>query len=804
MSFQLFEIGVIPVLASVVLYFLFNSKKLKDVKRIYKQIFAGLVFACIAIVATEFGVDYYGEAIINVRDGAVLCAALIFGGPAGLIAGMIAAIERWFCVLWGGGMYTRLACTVSTFLAGLIGTGIRNKLFDDQMVDFSQAFIFTAVIEIIHMSMIFLTNRNDIRMAFTFVEACTIPMVLINSLTVAVAVFLIRSFEETDKETIRSRTSSISEQVQKWLIVIMLAGFLITLSFNLLLHNSVADEDIKTMLAINIDDAVNDVVQEADRYIIRDIRNIRTEIADDEEYELDWISTVHNVSEINLIDEFGIIYDSTNTFYIGYDMKENTYTREFLRLLNGEQLVIQGLRSNALNVFENKKYAGIRMNPGFLEIAYDINQYHELLAESLPDLTLNRHIGETGKLIVVDETGWIVSESDGYTGRISDYGITTSADESMEFVVYEGRLNGEKIYYMYTVSEGYGIIGVYPADEADFSKRLSIYLSVFMETIVFGLLYAAIYDLLKNGVLNNIISVNHSLDKITKGDLDTVVDVRSNKEFVSLSEGINSTVSKLKSLIKEANERIDSELRYAEEIQESALPSIFPPYPDRYEFDIYALMDPARQVGGDFYDFYMIDDDTLVFLVADVSGKGIPASLFMMRAKTTIKDLAESGVDVADIFTNTNYQLCEGNDAGMFVTSWMGFLNLSDGRLRYVNAGHNKPLLKRKDGRYEFLDSPAGFILGGMEGITYKKQELYLEEGDELFLYTDGVVEATDVEKKLYGNQRLENCLNEHLGEDAKSICIHVKEDVDAFYEGAEQFDDITELSLRFLKYTKK
>ena len=232
----------------------------------------------------------------------------------------------------------------------------------------------------------------------------------------------------------------------------------------------------------------------------------------------------------------------------------------------------------------------------------------------------------------------------------------------------------------------------------------------------------------------------------------------------------------------------------------AALPNIFPPYPDRDEFDIFASMDPAKEVGGDFYDLYLLNDSTLVFLVADVSGKGIPASLFMMRAKTIIKKLAEGGVSVGDIFTNANYELCNGNASMMFVTSWMGFLNLKTGVLEYVNAGHNPALIKRKGDEYEFLKGPAGFVLGGMEGIAYKKQSVVLEPGDEIFLYTDGVVEATNLDKELYGEQRLKKCINSCAGMDARGICETISADVEEFYKGAEQFDDITELSLRFLK----
>ena len=169
---------------------------------------------------------------------------------------------------------------------------------------------------------------------------------------------------------------------------------------------------------------------------------------------------------------------------------------------------------------------------------------------------------------------------------------------------------------------------------------------------------------------------------------------------------------------------------------------------------------------------------------------------------TTIHTFAQNNIAVADIFTNANFQLCEGNDAGLFVTAWMGFLNLKTGELKYANAGHNYPMLRRKNGQFEYLKGPAGFVLGGMEGIAYKEQRLIMEPGDELFIYTDGVVEATNKDLELYGDDRLKVCLNKHIGENAEDICKSVKQDVDRFYSGAPQFDDITELSLQFLKYS--
>ena len=245
-------------------------------------------------------------------------------------------------------------------------------------------------------------------------------------------------------------------------------------------------------------------------------------------------------------------------------------------------------------------------------------------------------------------------------------------------------------------------------------------------------------------------------------------------------------------------ERIGAELNVATQIQADMLPRIFPAFPARTEFDIYATMDPAKEVGGDFYDFFLVDDDHLAVVVADVSGKGVPAALFMVIAKTLIKNHAQNRETPAEVFTHTNAQLCEGNDAGLFVTAWMAVLEISTGKLTYVNAGHNPPLLQRAGGSYEWLKSRPGFVLAGMEGMRYRENEMELNPGDRLFLYTDGVTEATDANKELYGDDRLQAALDRQGNVPVRQLLTGIKESIDAFVGDAEQFDDITMLGLEY------
>ena len=286
--------------------------------------------------------------------------------------------------------------------------------------------------------------------------------------------------------------------------------------------------------------------------------------------------------------------------------------------------------------------------------------------------------------------------------------------------------------------------------------------------------------------------------------LDLLEQVRKKDEIGALARAIGKMETDIVQYVENLTavtaekERIGAELNVATQIQADMLPRIFPAFPERPEFDIYASMTPAKEVGGDFYDFFLVDDDHLAVVIADVSGKGVPAALFMVIAKTLIKNHAQNQEAPGTVFTQTNEQLCEGNDAGLFVTGWMGVLEISTGKFVYVNAGHNPPLLKRAGGTFEWLKSRPGFVLAGMEGVRYRENTLQLEPGDRLYLYTDGVTEATNSHEELFGDERLQNALNEYMDLPVEQFLPKIKECIDAFVGDADQFDDITMLALDY------
>ena len=244
--------------------------------------------------------------------------------------------------------------------------------------------------------------------------------------------------------------------------------------------------------------------------------------------------------------------------------------------------------------------------------------------------------------------------------------------------------------------------------------------------------------------------------------------------------------------------RIDTELSMASSIQADMLPNIFPAFPERKEFDVYATMDPAKEVGGDFYDFFLIDDDHLCMVMADVSGKGVPAALFMMASKIILANSAMIGKSPAQILTDTNAAICSNNREEMFVTVWLGILEISTGKLTAANAGHEYPVLMMPGGKFELYKDKHGLVIGGMDGIVYKEYELSLTPGSKLFLYTDGVAEATNAQQELFGTQRMLAALNENTRLSPDGILKNVRRAVDDFVQDAEQFDDITMLALEY------
>ena len=334
-------------------------------------------------------------------------------------------------------------------------------------------------------------------------------------------------------------------------------------------------------------------------------------------------------------------------------------------------------------------------------------------------------------------------------------------------------------------------------------------------SVVF-LIALILYELWLKRFMRQFASLLKGIVRMGQGDLESKTFVPSSiNEFRTMQREINRTRLALNHQMemirqmertqmeletkRKEQELMIRELSMAREIQKSALPHTFPPFPERKEINLFASTDPARDVGGDFYDFFFIDEDHLCLNIADVSGKGIPAALFMMVAKRILEDSARLEHSVSEILEKTNVSLCDSNQAEMFVTVWLGILEISTGRLIAANAGHEYPVVRKKDGRFTLIKDKHGFVIGGMKGVRYREYIIQMSPGDKIFVYTDGVPEATDGGGEMFGVERMVEALNTCGDGTPEEILKGVRESVDAFVGDTEQFDDLTMMCLEYL-----
>lgn len=425
----------------------------------------------------------------------------------------------------------------------------------------------------------------------------------------------------------------------------------------------------------------------------------------------------------------------------------------------------------------------------------DINEtYHMFRAgddDSLENMVT--HVGEGGRYFIISKFG---KQIDGSVDNCEDEMqplINKHGDNEM----FEAELFGETyLCRMDLMENGARLITMEPTETVYKARNAHCYETLLADVLIFTILYVLISMLVQAIVVDKLELVNRSLNKITEGDLDEEVSVYDSSEFASLSQDINQTVGVLKGYIDDARKRIEQDLLLAHTIQDSALPKNFD---FKHEgFDIYATMDPAKEVGGDFYDFFFVDADMIALVIADVAGKGIPASLFMMRSKTAIRSLAGTGRSPSEILERVNEVLCKGNDVNMFVTVWMGIVDLRTGDITCVNAGHEYPVLKRRNGDYELYKDKHCPPIGIVEGARYKEYVLHIDTGDKLFVYTDGVPEAIDTGDEQYGTDRLLRVLNINELVEMQRLLPAVKRDIDRFAKEAEQFDDITMMGFEY------
>lgn len=663
------------ILLTIIIWFWVRKTGLNTLKKVI----IGILFGISSILSTHFGVSYENM-IINVRDIGPLAAGLFFSPMSGVLAGLIGGIERYIAgTYFGVSSYTRIACSISTCLAGFVAWGMNVWMFKGRKPSPFYAFSMGAVMEVFHMYVVFITHRNDMRMAFLVVDTCSIPMIIFTGVGLAITSVLLQMLAGEWRNPFKKESDediSVSQKFQRWLFIITSIVIIGNFFFSYALQSQSAYQNSRLIL--------ENSCSKVKHLIALGVDNVEAENS--------------------------VIYD----------------------IIAPDRVVLQGEHQG--QVISNSEYTRLVINAGRI--------YSE------------KYLG-VDSLVCVD--------------GIDDNVLVLAMPDSE--------------VYWYRNAEAYEI--------------------GFADILLFTVIYVLIAFLVNQIVVNNIRLINESLSKITNGDLSVVVRVRNSSEFASLSDDINQTVETLKGYINAAEKRIEQELVLARTIQESALPKTFK-FPERDEFEIYATMKPAKEVGGDFYDFFFVDRHTMALVIADVSGKGIPAALFMMRSKTAIRSLAESGATPDEVLYKANNVLCEGNDAEMFVTAWIGIIDLKTGIMKCANAGHEYPVIKRAGGEYELFKDKHSLPLAAMPDARAKEYELQLNPGDKIFVYTDGIPEAINEQVEQYGTDKMLETLNDVKDMSITNTLPYVYASVRDFKGKADQFDDITMIGFELYGYLNK
>ena len=649
------------------------------------KIAVGCFFGLCSIFSTHFGIDY-GDMLLNVRDIGPMAAGLFFDPVAGIIAGLIGGIERYYAGAYLGiASFTKVACSVSTCLAGFVAAFMRIVIFKGKRPSTPYAFFMGAIMEVFHMYAVFITHRGDLRAAMHVVSVCAVPMIFFTGAGLALIAASIRHSEGEFRNplmALKKEEMPVSQTFQIWLFGV-------------------------ASLVLSINFALNFTMQSQ--------------------------AAIQNANE----DLFVAAKDISDTYDLIHEESDSNANMDLFSF----------------------------------------------------------HVGGTGTFDIFDTEGRIIAGDHMESGLDEQlYSLAASREDSKPFVA--DYLGERSFCSVAELTDGTTLLLEIPLSSVFAQRNAMTYETFLANILLFAAIYVLISLLVQKIVVDNLELVTDSLHRIADGNLDEEVKVYASTEFNSLSNDINHTVTVLKGYIQAAEKRMEQELLLARTIQESALPTQFDF--SHGGFEIYASMYPAKEVGGDFYDFFFVDTDKLAMVMADVSGKGIPASLFMMRSKSTIRGLAETGTPLVEIFNKTNKQLCEGNEACMFVTAWMGIVDLRTGDIRCVNAGHEYPAVRHRDGSYELLKDKHCIPLGVMEDTPYKEYNMHLEPGDCLFVYTDGIPESINTDKVQFGTDRMLNVLNENKDLSMKDILSAAGEAVIVFKGDADQFDDETMMGFRY------
>ena len=576
---------------------------------------------------------------------------------------------------------------------------------------------------------------------------------------------------------------------QKWLFLLVVLAFLITFAASWHLHSYLAELSAIDMLESTLSGVsrkihitehnLKAVTHLSDAAALAKTHAFALLIASDpsilhNKEKLDAVRKKLDVDELHVSDEKGVLQWSVSfnksLNYRGYDMNSQEQSAAFMPALTDKkfELVQEPQVSGSYKILF--QYVGVARidKPGIVQIGYRPERIIE--AQHLADIKQiekDTRIGTNGTLYIIEKPD-----------LPADYKKVTRTGNGIQLSIAFGK---------------YLLAAELPEEEMYVSRDSVLKVLIIGNLILFGVIFILVSRLLQKVVINGIYSVNDSLHEITGGNLEKQVSVSTTAEFCTLSNGINATVSALKKAIENEAKRIDAELEMGRMIQTSVLPVDFAG-DERYR--LHAGMFTAREVGGDFYDFFAIDKDHLAILIADVSGKGITAALYMMTAKTLLKELILKH-PVAEAFELANQELCKNNKAHMFLTAFAGVIDLRTGVMTCVNAGHNSPVVKYADGTAEYLKTKHSLVLSASRKARYTAVDLQLKKNDKIILYTDGVTEAMNCSKQLFGEEQLLKTLSSN-NISPEEIVHLIRAEVSNFAGSEPQNDDITLLVMEY------
>ena len=560
-----------------------------------------------------------------------------------------------------------------------------------------------------------------------------------------------------------------------------------------------AEKDVRTLLELNYRDVARAFTDRADYHLSTIARELAERLGTSGKLAAEDIAALcgeEEIAEIYDVDARGIVVGGSRL--AGADMHAGEQSSFFLRLLepDGPETLAQPdmPRTSDGKVF---KYAAARYpdGSGYLEVGWSEERFLKYLRQRAWGYTRSWHIDERGFIVFVDPSGTVTSHADmSLAGKSLREATGLDPAAIPTGTVFRATIAGTEMFCLAGPVRDHLAILADPADDVFASRNRFMPRMAAIQLAVFAALFALVSLMLRQRVAGAVSRIGDALRRIAAGDLAGRADVRTSLEFAELSDNINATVDALRAAAEERVKRIDAELELARTIQRAALPGDFP---SGEGFRVDAAMQAAREIGGDFYDFFRLGDSRLAFLVADVSGKGITAALYMMTAKTLLKDKLLALRDPAAALAEANAELCANNPANMFLTAWVGVLDPGTGEVVFANAGHNPPALVAAGRRVRFVTGKSGPVLAFREGIPYRAHALSLAPGDALFLYTDGVTEALDAKNALFGEERLAAALEAVEDPEPHALCTVVRAAVAAFAEGMPQADDITVLAVR-------